>query len=93
MKRAIRMVMMAALAAAMAGGPAAGLAQEQCPEAKAQAQAESKKAPETAKASDPCTDIEPGAAAMEPKQASEDPEAYEKSRAHEQFLKEVWEMP
>ena len=43
--------------------------------------------------SDPCTDIEPGAASMEPQQALEDPARIEESAAHKKWLEEIWNSP
>jgi hypothetical protein len=45
------------------------------------------------KVSDPCRDIEPGAASPEPKQALEDPANVEKSAAHQRWLEEIWTSP
>ena len=43
--------------------------------------------------SDPCRDIEPGAASMEPRQALEDPASVEESEAHQKWLEEILELP
>lgn len=83
MQRAFRLAVMAGLSLALGG---AALAQEE--------QEASRPAPvEECKPSDPCTDIEPGAAAKEPEQALEDPAEVEASRAHEKWLEEIWTSP
>ncbi len=48
---------------------------------------------EDCKPSDPCMDIEPGAASMEPPQALEDAKDVEASKAHEKWLEEIWTTP
>ena len=83
MKRAIRLAVMAGLSLAMAG---AAWAQEEG-EASRPAPAEE------CTPSDPCTDIEPGAASREPEQALEDPAEVEASRAHEKWVEEIWTSP
>ncbi len=48
---------------------------------------------EEARVSDPCTDIAPGAASMEPAQDLQDPEEVEASAAHARWLDEIWNTP
>jgi hypothetical protein len=48
---------------------------------------------EECKPADPCKDVEPGAASMEPSQALEDPADVETSKAHEKWLEEIWNSP
>ncbi len=48
---------------------------------------------EGARVSDPCTDIAPGAASMEPAQDLQDPEEVEASDAHARWLGEIWTAP
>ena len=89
MRRSIRLAVMAGLALAFAGVSTAVLAQEEGENgraAKVETCAEGKP-------SDPCTDIEPGAASMEPKQALEDPASVEESSAHQKWLEEILELP
>jgi hypothetical protein len=89
MKRSIRLAVMAGLALAFAGVSTVVLAQEEGENgraAKVETCAEGKP-------SDPCTDIEPGAASMEPAQALEDPASVEQSEAHKKWLEEIWNSP
>ncbi|HQR29193.1 MAG TPA: hypothetical protein PLL32_02210 [Anaeromyxobacteraceae bacterium] len=83
MKRAIRLAVMAGLSLAFAG---AALAQEEQESSRPVPAAE-------CKPSDPCTDIEPGAASKEPEQALEDPAEVEASRAHQKWVEEIWTSP
>lgn len=43
--------------------------------------------------SDPCSDLEPGAASMEPPQALVDPDEVEDSDAHALWLAGIWTDP
>ena len=90
MKRFIRLAVFAVLALAFAGTPASVVAQEEGAVAKAEAAAAEKG---ECKPKDPCMDIEPGAASMEPPQALEDPADVERSEAHEKWLEEIWTSP
>ncbi len=83
MKRMIRLAVMAGLSLAMGG---AALAQEE--------QEASRPVPaEECTPSNPCTDIEPGAASKEPEQALEDPAEVEATRAHAKWVEEIWTSP
>ncbi len=89
MRRAIRLLVTAGLALAFAGVSTVVLAQE-----------EGEHRGNTVVAtfvdgtpSDPCKDIEPGAASMEPQQALEDPASIEEATAHEKWLEEIWNSP
>jgi hypothetical protein len=84
MKRAVRLAVIAGMALAFVGVPAAGIAQEA---------GGGTKTAEVAKPSDPCKDIEPGAASPEPAQSLEDPASVEKSSAHQAWLEEIWLSP
>jgi hypothetical protein len=80
MKRAVRLAVIAGMAFAFVGAPMAAYAQE--------ADGGTRTA-EVVKPSDPCTDIEPGAASPEPPQALVDPASVEQSAAHEAWLEEI----
>jgi hypothetical protein len=82
MKRFIRLAVVAGLAFSFG----VALAQEEAESAPPPANCEEK-------VSDPCRDIEPGAASPEPKQALEDPADVESSRAHEKWVEEIWTSP
>jgi hypothetical protein len=84
MKRAVRLAVIAGMALAFVGTPMTAIAQEADDGAKTA---------EVAKPSDPCTDIEPGAASPEPPQALEDPASVEESNAHKAWLEEIWTSP
>ena len=90
MKRSIRLAVVAGAALAFAGVAAGSVAQEECESIHAQATSTST---DEAKPADPCADIEPGAASMEPSQALEDPPVVEESRAHEKWVEEIWNSP
>jgi hypothetical protein len=89
MKRAIRLAVMAGLALAFAGVSTVVLAQEEGENGKASTVVTC----EEGAPSDPCKDIEPGAASMEPRQALEDPAKIEESAAHKKWLEEIWNSP
>jgi hypothetical protein len=84
MKRVIRLVVIAGLAFAFGNA----FAQEE-----AESATRTVPAAEECKPSDPCKDIEPGAASKEPAEALEDPADVETSKAHERWLEEVWNSP
>jgi hypothetical protein len=89
MRRAIRLLVTAGLVLGFAGVSTVVLAQEE---------GEHRGSAEVATfvdgtPSDPCNDIEPGAASMEPRQALEDPAIVETSKAHEKWLEEIWNSP
>ena len=89
MRRAIRLLVTAGLALGFAGVPTVVLAQEEGEYRETKAEV----ACEEGTPSDPCKDIEPGAASMEPKQALEDPASVEESTAHQKWLEEIWNSP
>ena len=84
MKRAVRLAVIAGMALAFVGAPMAAFAQEADDGAKTA---------EVAKPSDPCTDLEPGAASPEPPQSLVDPAAVEQSAAHKAWLEQIWLSP
>ena len=88
MRRAIRLLVTAGLALGIAGVSNVVLAQEEGEHRGNTADVTCEGTP-----SDPCTDIEPGAASMEPQQALEDPASVEESKAHEKWLEEIWNSP
>ncbi|MBS1109397.1 MAG: hypothetical protein H6Q88_1389 [Anaeromyxobacteraceae bacterium] len=90
MKRAVRLAVFAGLALAFAGLPGGTVAQEESETRQTEAAAT-----ETGecKPLDPCKDIEPGAASMEPPQALEDPATVEASEAHKRWVEEIWNSP
>ncbi|HET8723404.1 MAG TPA: hypothetical protein VFM53_04305 [Anaeromyxobacteraceae bacterium] len=79
----IRLAVLAGLSLAMGG---AALAQEG-------AETPRPVAAEECTPTNPCTDIEPGAASKEPEQALEDPAEVEASRAHAKWVEEIWTSP
>jgi hypothetical protein len=87
MNRFIRLVAFAVAVFALAGAPAFGFAQDKGDGSQSQP------CSEEGKVSDPCTDLDPGAAGMEPEQALEDPAAVEESKAHQQWVEEIWNSP
>jgi hypothetical protein len=84
MKRAVRLAVIAGMALAFVGAPMASFAQEA---------SDGTKTAEVAKPSDPCEDIEPGAASPEPPQSLEDPASVEQSAAHKAWLEQIWTSP
>lgn len=86
MRRGIRLLVTAGLVLGFAGISNVVLAQEE-------GEHRGNAAEVTCTPSDPCTDIEPGAASMEPQQALEDPASVEESTAHEKWLEEIWNSP
>jgi hypothetical protein len=90
MKRAIRLAVMAGLALAFAGVSTVVLAQEEGENGRASTAVTCE---EEGTPSDPCADVEPGAASMEPQQALEDPAKIEESAAHKRWLEEIWNSP
>jgi hypothetical protein len=89
MKRAIRLAVTVGLALAFAGVSTVVLGQEEGENGRA-AKVETC---QDGTVSDPCTDVEPGAASMEPAQALEDPATVEASTAHQKWLEEIWNSP
>lgn len=87
MNRFIRLVACAVALFALAGAPAFGFAQEEGE------RPETEPCSETGKVADPCKDLEPGAASMEPEQALEDPAEVEQSKAHQKWVEEIWNSP
>ncbi len=84
MKRAVRLAVIAGMALAFVGAPMAAFAQEA---------SEGTNTAEVTKPSDPCTDIEPGAASPEPPQSLEEPASVEQSSAHKAWLEQIWTSP
>ena len=88
MKRFVRLVVFAGAVVALAGAPTIGFAQET-----GEGRETTSNCNEEGKVSDPCADLDPGAASMEPVQALEDPAAVEESEAHERWVEEIWNSP
>ncbi len=88
MRRAIRLLVTAGLALAFAGVSTVVLAQEE-----GEHRGNVEVAMYEGRLSDPCQDIEPGAASMEPQQALEDQASVEESTAHEKWVEEIWNSP
>jgi len=93
MRRAIRAGIVVGLGLALAGVPSGvGLAQEEsettpAPEVK---DARNTKAGAVHEVSDPCEDIAPGAASMEPEQAIEEDPG---TKAHREWVESIWNTP
>ena len=96
MRRAIRAGIVVGLGLALAGVPSGvGLAQEEAETARTPPAPEVKDARNTTagavyEVSDPCEDIAPGAASMEPEQAIEEDPG---TNAHREWVESIWNMP
>jgi len=93
MRRTIRVGIVAGLALALAGIPAGAIAQDETVITPAPATAEAApKAKVPCEVSDPCMDVNPGAASMEPEpdQAIAEDAG---TKAHREWVESVWNTP
>jgi hypothetical protein len=93
MRRAIRLGVVAGLALAFAGVPGSGFAQdEEVTKAAPTSKEAAPKTKGTCEVSDPCEDVTPGAASMEPEPDQVIVEG-PGTKAHREWVESIWNSP